>query len=191
MTTALTQSPIHDRPSLLNVGKVREIHSIDQSSLLFVATDRISAYDVVMKNAVPNKGAVLTLLSKFWFDLLRAEIPSLQTHLISLGVPQPLQKDLSPEAAAQLKYRSMVVKRLKVFPIESIVRGYITGSAWSSYKKDGTVNGIKVESGLSESQKFSKPLWTPSTKAEAGAKDENISPEEGEHIFERWGIDQG
>lgn len=178
---ALTDSPLRDQPSLMSVGKVREIHTIDDdnASLLFVATDRISAYDVVMRNAVPNKGAVLTLLSKFWFDLLRAEIPELRTHFIALGVPESVRARIAPEQVRQLQYRSMVVKRLKVFPIESIVRGYITGSAWSSYKKDGTVNGVQVAPGLQESEKFPEPLWTPSTKAELGGKDENISAEEG------------
>lgn len=115
-------------------------------------------------------------------------IPDLQTHYISMGLPPILQQRLPPSMVSQLQQRSMVVKRLKVFPIESIVRGYITGSAWSSYSKDGTVCGIKLDSGLEESEKLPEPLWTPSTKAELGGKDENISPAKGAHriTFPNW-----
>lgn len=106
-------------------------------------------------------------------------MPGLRTHYISLGLPLTLQERLPPDVVEQLRLRTMVVKRLRVLPIESIVRGYITGSAWISYQKDGTVCGIPLPSGLKESQKLQKPLWTPSTKAEMGSKDENISPEQG------------
>lgn len=129
--------------------------------------------------AIDQKGAILTQLSEFWFSLLRSMIPGLRTHYISLGLPPTVQQQVPPEMASQLQRRCMVVKRLKVFPIESIVRGYIAGSAWSSYSKDGTVCGIKLDSGLKESEKLPEPLWTPSTKAELGGKDENISPAEG------------
>lgn len=177
---AMIESPLfRDKKSLLAVGKVREIHEIDDQSLLFVTTDKISAFDVVLKNGVPRKGEVLTLLSRFWFEYLGAQIPGLRTHFTSMGLPRLFRDKLSQCEIDQLRNRSMIVRRLKVLPIESIVRGYITGSAWSSYKKDGTVNGIKVPAGLSESQKFPEPLWTPSTKAELGGKDENISAAEG------------
>jgi len=108
-------------------------------------------------------------------------IPELHTHYISMGVPQAVEDLLPPHMATklQLQQRSMVVKRVKVFPIESIVRGYITGSAWRSYQKDGTVCGIQLPIGLQESEKLQQPLWTPSTKAGLGGKDENISPAEG------------
>ncbi len=129
--------------------------------------------------AIDQKGAILTQLSKFWFSLLQSEIPDLQTHFISLGMPPALQQRVPPVMVSQLQRRSMVVKRLKVFPIESIVRGYITGSAWSSYQKDGTVCGIKLGQNLRESEQLPEPLWTPSTKAGLGGKDENISPAEG------------
>lgn len=179
-TTAMIKSPLfHDKRSLVAVGKVREIHSIDDQSLLFVTTDKISAFDVVLKNGVPGKGEILTMLSRFWFEYLNGQMPGLRTHFISMGLPQSLRDVLSSQEVEQLENRSMKVRRLKVFPIESIVRGYITGSAWSSYQKDGTVNGTKLPAGLLESQKFPEPLWTPSTKAELGAKDENISAEEG------------
>lgn len=108
-------------------------------------------------------------------------IPALHTHYISMGVPLAVENLLPPQMAIklQLQQRSMVVKRVKVFPIESIVRGYITGSAWGSYQKDGTVCGIQLPIGLQESEKLQQPLWTPSTKAQLGCKDENISPAEG------------
>ncbi|KAF2150458.1 putative phosphoribosylaminoimidazole-succinocarboxamide synthase [Myriangium duriaei CBS 260.36] len=161
-------------------GKVREIYDIDSKTLLFVATDRISAYDVIMKNGVPGKGSLLTLMTIHWFELFKTKIPELQTHLVSATVPQSL--NLPDGLQAQLRHRSMVVRKLKVFPIESIVRGYITGSGWAEYKKSGTVHGIEMPTGLKESQKLDKPLWTPSTKAEVGDKDENITPQRAREI---------
>lgn len=163
-------------------GKVREIYEIDPQSLLFVATDRISAYDVIMKNGVPQKGALLTLMTAHWFNLFKEKTPDLKTHLLSASVPESVAKSLPAEVAEQLRLRTMHVRRLKVLPLESIVRGYITGSAWSEYKKSGTVHGIAMPKGLQESQKLETPLWTPSTKAEVGDKDENISPEEATKI---------
>ncbi|KAG9807605.1 putative phosphoribosylaminoimidazole-succinocarboxamide synthase, partial [Aureobasidium melanogenum] len=163
-------------------GKVREIYEIDAQSLLFVATDRISAYDVIMKNGVPQKGALLTLMTAHWFNLFKEKIPDLKTHLLSASVPASIASSLPTEVSNQLRLRTMHVRRLKVLPLESIVRGYITGSAWSEYKKTGTVHGIAMPKGLQESQKLEKPLWTPSTKAEVGDKDENISPEEATKI---------
>ena len=136
-----------------------------------------------MKNGIDQKGAILTKLSEFWFDLLTSNkeyrIPDLKTHLVSLDLPLDLRQTLPPNLISQLCGRCMVVKRLKVLPIESIVRGYITGSAWTSYKNSGTVCGIQMPLGLRESQKLEQPLWTPSTKAGFGAVDENISPETG------------
>ncbi|THY51623.1 phosphoribosylaminoimidazole-succinocarboxamidesynthase [Aureobasidium pullulans] len=163
-------------------GKVREIYEVDAKTLLFVATDRISAYDVIMKNGVPQKGALLTLMTAHWFNLFKEKIPDLKTHLLSATVPDSVASSLPKDVSAQLRLRTMHVRRLKVLPLESIVRGYITGSAWSEYKKTGTVHGIAMPKGLQESQKLEKPLWTPSTKAEVGDKDENISPEEATKI---------
>ena len=141
------------------------------------------AYDAVLQNAIPEKGSVLTQISSFWFQRLQQTLPGIKTHLISLGVPQELRSrlhsDLGDQVFAQLESRSMVVKKIRMLPIESIVRGYITGSAWSSYQKDGTVCGITLAQGLKESQKLDCPIWTPSTKAEIGQHDENISPQEG------------
>ena len=110
-------------------------------------------------------------------------VSGLCTHFISSGIPPTLQDRLSPDLVEQLGWRSMVVKRVKVFPIESIVRGYLTGSAWKSYQNDGTVCGIALPAGLQESEKLPQPLWTPSTKAPSGFHDENISPEEGKYLL--------
>ena len=110
-------------------------------------------------------------------------MPTLHTHLVSMGVPPLLDDKIPLEKKEQIRIRSMIAKRLSTFPIESIVRGYLTGSAWSSYKKDRTVHGIKLREGLKESQKLDEPLWTPSTKAEQGASDENISSEAGKSPF--------
>ncbi|EXJ70806.1 phosphoribosylaminoimidazole-succinocarboxamide synthase [Cladophialophora psammophila CBS 110553] len=163
---------------LLASGKVRELYDVDSKCLLFVTTDRISAFDVIMKNGVPEKGLVLTLMTVHWFQYLQKQIPDLKTHFISLDLPPTIPKDV----AAQLKGRSMLVRKLKVFPLEAIVRGYITGSAWSSYKTTGEVNGKKMTEGLQESQEFPEPIYTPSTKAELGRHDENISTEQAAHI---------
>ena len=136
-----------------------------------------------MRNGIDHKGSILTSLSEFWFDLLtsneRYGIQSLRTHFVSGELPSKLQSLLPASLLSQLVGRSMVVHRLKVLPIESIVRGYITGSAWASYKVDGTVCGIQMPLNLQESQKLLRPLWTPSTKAELGGVDENISPAKG------------
>ena len=136
-----------------------------------------------MQNGIDQKGTILTKLSEFWFNLLTSNeeyrIPDLKTHLVSLDLPLDLQQTLPHNLVSQLCGRCMVVQRLKVLPIESIVRGYITGSAWTSYKQNGTVCGIQMPLGLRESQRLDQPLWTPSTKAELGAVDENISPQTG------------
>lgn len=186
----VVQTDLQDYLPLVASGKVRELYELDQSNLLFVATDRISAYDVIMKNGIEQKGAILTQLSQFWFKLLQSRIPSLRTHYVSLNISQALQERLPSQMISQVQRRSMVVKRLKVLPIESIVRGYITGSAWSSYQKDGTVCGIALPAGLQESERLQQPLWTPSTKAEIGGKDENISRAEAARIVGQAHADQ-
>lgn len=152
-------------------GKVREIFEIDDSTLLFVATDRISAFDVILNNGVPSKGRLLTQLSAKWFDLIKTWLPELRTHLITTSLPESIPANVRP----QLEDRCMQVRRLKIIPLESIVRGYITGSAWSEYKAKGTVHGMPAPAGLQESQRLETPIWTPSTKAEQGEHDENIS----------------
>ena len=160
---------------------VRDIYEIPGSSnLLFVATDRVSCYDVVLKNGIPTKGSILTEMSTHWLGVLRSALPSLRTHFINLDLPPEIQ---DPAVLRAYRSRSTQVRRLEIFPIESIVRGYISGSAWESYKKDGTVNGIRMPAGLQESQKLESPIWTPSTKAPPGGKDENISAEKAREIL--------
>ncbi len=150
-------------------GKVRDVYQLDADRLLFVATDRISAFDYVLATGIPHKGRVLSQMSLFWFDFL-SDIVS--NHLITADVeqyPQTLQK-----YADQLRGRSMVVRRAQMFPVECVVRGYISGSAWKEYKATGKVCGIELPAGLRESQAFPEPIFTPSTKATSG-HDENIS----------------
>ncbi|MCJ1255046.1 Bifunctional purine biosynthetic protein ade1 [Lignoscripta atroalba] len=160
-------------------GKVRDLYEIDTATLLFVATDRISAYDVIMKNGIASKGSILTLLSAHWFDVLSKALPNLHTHLLSLDIPPQIPENIR----LLLRNRSMQVRKLQVFPIEAIVRGYITGSAWKEYNANGTVHGIEIKEGLRESEAFPEgPIYTPSTKAEAGKNDENIHPHEAEKI---------
>lgn len=151
-------------------GKVREIYD-NGDSLIMVATDRISCFDVILKNTIYKKGTVLTQMSKFWFDLTSDILPN---HMISTDVTD------MPEFFHQSKFEgnSMLCKKLEMLPIECIVRGYITGSGWASYQKNGTVCGIRLPEGLQESDKLPEPIYTPSTKAELGDHDENISFEQ-------------
>ncbi|KAI7489954.1 putative phosphoribosylaminoimidazole-succinocarboxamide synthase [Hortaea werneckii] len=159
-------------------GKVREIYELDNDTLLFVATDRISAYDVILDNGIPTKGALLTQLSAHWFSLIASELPHLKTHLLTTSLPPSIPSSLRPA----LENRTMQVRKHPILPLESIVRGYITGSAWAEYQRSGTVHGIPMPAGLRESQKLERPIWTPSTKAEQGAHDENISPAKAREI---------
>jgi phosphoribosylaminoimidazole-succinocarboxamide synthase len=138
-----------------------------------------SLHTLIILKGIPGKGALLTAMSIYWFTYLPQHVPGLSTHFLSSTLPAPLS---SLPSASSLQDRSMQVRRLRIIPIESIVRGYITGSGWSEYTKSGTVNGIKLPAGLIEGQKLPEPLWTPSTKAEVGGKDENISPEEARKI---------
>jgi phosphoribosylaminoimidazole-succinocarboxamide synthase len=154
---------------LLHRGKVRDLYAVDDK-LLIVATDRISAFDVVMDNPVPQKGKVLTRLSLFWFDFLSDILPN---HLITADV-EKYPAACAPYAE-ELRGRSMLVKKARPLPVECIVRGYLSGSFWSAYKKDTTVCGFPLPQGMVESDKFPKPLFTPSTKAALGEHDENIS----------------
>lgn len=158
-------------------GKVREIYD-NGDSLIMVATDRISCYDVILKNKISKKGTVLTQMSKFWFDFTKDILPN---HMISVDV-----KDM-PEFFQNPEYegKSMMCKKLTMLPVECIVRGYITGSGWASYKENGTVCGIKLPEGLKESDKLPEAIYTPSTKAEIGDHDENISFEKSVEILEK------
>src|SRR6202041_1529022 len=153
-------------------GKVRDIYQLDNERLLFIATDRISAFDYVLATGIPHKGSVLNQISLFWFDFLSDVVPN---HFITADVtryPQALQK-----YADQLRGRSMLVERAEMFPVECVVRGYISGSAWKEYKASGKVCGIELPTGLRESDQLPEPIFTPATKAVTG-HDENISFDE-------------
>ena len=164
-------------------GKVREVYDIGEN-LILVATDRISAFDHILKNKITDKGAILTQMSKFWFDYTKDIV---KNHMVSVDV-----KDM-PEFFQSEKYdgNSMLCKKLEMLPIECIVRGYITGSGWESYKKNGTVCGISLPEGLKESEKLPEPIYTPSTKAELGDHDENISFEQSVEVLEKLYPGQG
>ena len=158
-------------------GKVREVYD-NGDSLIIVATDRISAFDVILKNMVTKKGAILTQMSKFWFEYTGDVIAN---HMISTDtkdMPQFFQQD-------RFDGNSMMCKKLEMLPIECIVRGYITGSGWASYKENGTVCGIKLPEGLKESEKLPEVIYTPSTKADLGDHDENISFEQSVEVLEK------
>ena len=157
---------------LFKRGKVRDIYDVGEYYII-VSTDRLSAFDVIMAQGIPNKGKVLTKISEFWFNYTKDIIPN---HLISTNVED------FPEQCKQyeedLKGRTMLVKKADIIPIECIVRGYISGTGWNDYKNTGKISGIELPAGLTESEKFFEPLFTPSTKAEIGLHDENISIDE-------------
>ncbi|WP_319759976.1 phosphoribosylaminoimidazolesuccinocarboxamide synthase [Maridesulfovibrio sp.] len=158
--------------NLLSRGKVRDIYEVDDDKLLLVTTDRISAYDVIMPTPIDDKGKILNQITLFWMDMFKDIVPN---HLIASKVddyPEVLHK-----YREQLEGRSVLVKKAKPLPIECIVRGYITGSGWKDYQKTGEVCGHKLPEGLKESEMLEQPLFTPSTKAELGEHDENISVE--------------
>lgn len=158
-------------------GKVREIYDIGDS-LIIVATDRISAFDHILQNKITDKGAILTGMSKFWFDYTKDVVPN---HMLSVDVSD------MPEFFGQERFdgNSMMCKKLQILPIECIVRGYITGSGWASYKENGTVCGITLPEGLVESDQLPEAIYTPSTKADLGEHDENISFEKSVEILEQ------
>lgn len=163
--------------ALINRGKVRDIYDLGEH-LLIVATDRISAFDVVMPDPIPDKGIILTQISKFWFRIMESIIPH---HLISAEVNEfpPICRPY----AADLKDRSMLVKKAKPLPVECIVRGYLSGSGWKDYQATGQICGIALPSGLRESDRLDTPIFTPSTKAEMGTHDENVTLAEVEKLL--------
>jgi phosphoribosylaminoimidazole-succinocarboxamide synthase len=166
---ALLRSYLGATTPLLGRGKVRDLYAVE-GALLLVATDRISAFDHVLATGIPDKGKVLTQISLFWFDLLKELVPN---HLISAEVkeyPAALQR-----YAKQLEGRSMLVKRAQMFPVECVVRGYLTGSGWKDYQASGAVCGIPLPAGLQDGSRLPEPLFTPATKAEGGEHDQNIS----------------
>ncbi len=176
LDTVLLQTDFPDL-QLHASGKVRDVYQLADDRLLFVATDRISAFDYVLATGIPHKGRVLSQISLFWFDFLSDIVPS---HVITADVdryPQALRK-----YADQLRGRSMLVQRAEMFPVECVVRGYISGSAWKEYKATGKVCGIELPAGLRESDAFPEPIFTPATKA-VTSHDENIP-------FEQMGLQE-
>lgn len=170
MTEALYQSTIKSLP-LLGRGKVRDIYAVNDEQLLIVTSDRLSAFDVVLPDPIPNKGAVLTQLANFWFDKLSHILPNQLTGVDPESV-------VSAEERAQVRGRGLVVKRLKPLPIEAVVRGYLIGSGWKDYQETGAVCGIRLPAGLPLAAKLPEPIFTPATKADQGDHDENISFEQ-------------
>ena len=164
---ALFESQVPGLP-LLGRGKVRDIYGVDDSHLLIVTTDRLSAYDVVMPDPVPHKGRILTQISLFWFRMMADLVPN---QLTDLGIDDVVG---DREAAALLRDRSLVVRRLKPLPIEAVVRGYLIGSGWRDYQETGAVCGIALPDGLSQADRLPETLFTPATKAAAGEHDINI-----------------
>jgi len=168
---ALLQTNLGDLP-LLARGKVRDIYDLGSDQLLFVATDRISAFDHVLATGIPDKGRILTQLSLFWFDLLKDTVRNHVLTSIATEFPAPCTAYLD-----QLEGRSMLVRRAKMFPVECVVRGYLSGSGWKDYQANGSVCGVKLPSGLRESEKLPGPIFTPAAKNNVG-HDENISFEQ-------------
>lgn len=166
-----------EMPKPIAEGKVREIYD-NGDTLIMVCTDRISCFDVILKNEIRDKGRVLTQMSRFWFDYTADLMPN---HMVSTDTADMPEAFRTPE----FEGRSMLCKKLTMLPIECIVRGYITGSGWASYVKNGTVCGITLPTGLQESDKLPEPIYTPSTKAELGEHDENISYEQSIEHLER------
>ena len=163
----LLQTNLKSLP-LLHQGKVRDIYDIDDEKMLIVTTDRLSAFDIIMTEPIPNKGRVLTQMANFWFNKLDNIVPN---HLL---IDDP-KNYVSEEDAHQIEGRSIVVKKLKPIPIEAIVRGYLVGSGWSEYQHAGMVCGIKLPENLQQASKLETPIFTPSSKAKVGEHDENIS----------------
>ncbi|MBZ0104122.1 MAG: phosphoribosylaminoimidazolesuccinocarboxamide synthase [Sulfuricella denitrificans] len=175
MTEALFQSDIKSL-KLLSRGKVRDIYEVDKEKLLIVTTDRLSAFDVVLPSPIPGKGQVLTSVSNFWFEKLKHIVPNQLTGVAPESVVAEGEK-------SQVAGRALVVKKLKPLPIEAIVRGYLVGSGWKEYQKSQSVCSIPLPAGLREANKLPQPLFTPSTKAEVGAHDENISFAKAEELL--------
>lgn len=165
--TVVYESELRSIPRLRR-GKVRDIYEVDASHLLIVATDRLSAFDVVLPTPIPEKGRILTAMSNFWFGRTTVLIPN---HLTN----RPLEEVLETDEVAQVQGCAVIVRRAQPLPLEAIVRGYLAGSAWAEYQSSGTVCGIPLPSGLHESERLPEPLFTPSTKAPQGEHDVNIS----------------
>ena len=171
---ALLQSSLHSLP-LLARGKVRDNYAVGEDRILMVASDRLSAFDVVMGEPIPGKGELLTRMALFWFERLKDVVPN---HLTG----QAPESVVAADEVAQVQGRSMLVKRLKGLPIEAVVRGYLAGSGWKEYQESGSVCGVKLPAGLKNASRLPEPIFTPATKAEMGEHDENISFERMEGI---------
>jgi phosphoribosylaminoimidazole-succinocarboxamide synthase len=167
MSKALHTTHIESLP-LLHKGKVRDIYDIDDKHMLIITTDRISAFDVVMPTAIPGKGIVLNQVTRFWMEKLAHIVPN---HLSDLPLEQVLPDD---QERAEIKDHAMIVRKLKALPVEAIVRGYLIGSGWKDYQKTGAVCGIQLPQGLKLADRLPQVIYTPSTKADLGAHDENI-----------------
>ncbi len=170
MTTALLSSSLHSLP-LLARGKVRDNYAVGDDRILMVATDRLSAFDVVMGEPIPGKGALLTQMALFWFELLKDVVPN---HLTG-GNPLDV---VAADEVEQVRDRAMLVKRLKPLPIEAVVRGYLAGSGWKEYQAGQAVCGVPLPAGLQNASQLPEPIFTPATKADVGDHDENISFEQ-------------
>ena len=170
MSAPLLDSQITSLP-LVHRGKVRDIYAVGDDKLLIVTTDRLSAFDVVMPTPIPGKGEVLTKVSAFWFDKLKAIVPSQALDIAAEAVVAENERD-------QVAGRAIVVRKLKALPVEAIVRGYLVGSGWKEYQASQSVCGIKLPAGLAQADRLPEPIFTPSTKAAAGAHDENIAFEQ-------------
>ena len=175
-TSAVYESDLDTLP-LLARGKVRDIYRVDDDHLLIVASDRMSAFDVILPEPIPGKGAVLTAISNFWFEKLADVVPN---HLTSL---QPRDVLTNESDRALLENRSVVVRELKPLPVEAVVRGYLIGSGWKDYCAAGNVSGVALPSGLELAEQLREPIFTPSTKAAAGSHDENITLEDVESLI--------
>jgi phosphoribosylaminoimidazole-succinocarboxamide synthase len=167
LSKPLFESSIKSLP-LVGRGKVRDIYAVDASHLLLVSSDRLSAFDVILPDPIPRKGEVLTAMSRFWFEKLGHIVRS---HVTGIDPESVVQ---TPEEREQVRGRSMVVGRYKPLPIEAVARGYLIGSGWKDYQSDGAICGVKLPPGLRQADKLPRPIFTPATKAEAGAHDENI-----------------
>ncbi|HNW79289.1 MAG TPA: phosphoribosylaminoimidazolesuccinocarboxamide synthase [Candidatus Competibacteraceae bacterium] len=169
-TTSVAPPDVHSLP-LLYRGKVRDLYTIDEHHMLMVASDRLSAFDVILPTAIPGKGAVLTAVSRFWFERTRAIIPNhldLAGKTLEQALPDPLER-------ARVADRAVVARRLRGLPVEAIVRGYLIGSGWKDYQSSGAVCGIALPAGLRLAERLPEPIFTPSTKAALGSHDENVS----------------
>ncbi|GHT87913.1 phosphoribosylaminoimidazole-succinocarboxamide synthase [Betaproteobacteria bacterium] len=174
MSTPLFESSIKSLP-LLGRGKVRDIYAIDAERLLIVTSDRLSAFDVILPEPIPDKGRVLTAMANFWFERLGHIIPNQLTGIDPETV-------VATDEREQVKGRALVVKRLQPLPIEAVVRGYLIGSGWKDYQHSGAVCGITLPAGLKQAARLSQPIFTPASKAEAGAHDENLSFAEAQRL---------